>query len=70
MSEALLSAFAKAKREERPAFIPYIPAGYPAPDQTVPILLALEKAGADIIEVGVPFTDPIADGPTIQAANQ
>eukprot|EP01134_Creolimax_fragrantissima_P007737 CFRG7737T1 len=70
MSEALLSAFARAKRQERPAFIPYVPAGYPKPELTVDILLALEAAGADIIELGVPFTDPIADGPTIQAANQ
>lgn len=47
----------------------FITAGFPKRDSTVPLLLALEAGGADIIELGVPFSDPIADGPVIQAAN-
>ncbi|MCD0504065.1 tryptophan synthase subunit alpha [Bordetella petrii] len=50
------------------ALIPYIAAGDPSPDATVPLMHALAKAGADIIELGVPFSDPMADGPVIQRA--
>lgn len=48
----------------------FITAGYPEPSETVDIMLSLEKGGADIIELGVPFTDPLADGPTIQESSQ
>ncbi|KAK8850470.1 tryptophan synthase, beta subunit [Kwoniella newhampshirensis] len=51
------------------AFITFLTAGFPTPDATVPLMLALEAGGADIIELGVPFSDPTADGPTIQKAN-
>ena len=51
------------------AFVTFLTAGFPTHDATVPLMLALEAGGADIIELGVPFSDPIADGPTIQAAN-
>lgn len=70
MSKRLSEAFARAKAEGRTAFIPYVTAGYPSPADTVPILLAMEAGGADILELGVPFTDPLADGATIQHANQ
>ena len=70
LSKEVENAFAKAKAESRPAFIPYITAGYPRASDTVPVLLALQANGSDIIEIGVPFSDPIADGNTIQAANQ
>ena len=50
--------------------IPYITAGYPEIDQTLEIVLAAEKAGADMIELGMPFSDPIADGPVIQYSSQ
>jgi tryptophan synthase len=62
-------AFAKAKSENRPALVCYVSAGYPTIPETVDILLSLEAGGADVIELGIPFTDPIADGPTIQTAN-
>lgn len=51
------------------AFVAFMTAGFPTRDATVPLMLALEAGGADIIELGVPFSDPIADGPVIQAAN-
>lgn len=52
----------------RKALVPYITAGDPEPDVTVPLMHALVTAGADLVEVGVPFSDPMADGPVIQAA--
>lgn len=48
----------------------YFTAGYPSLEDTVPTILALAKAGADLIEIGIPFSDPMADGPTIQQSNQ
>src|SRR5687767_3216248 len=50
------------------AFMPFVPAGYPDLQTTATLLPALERAGANVIEIGIPFSDPIADGPTIQAA--
>ena len=61
--------FRELKKNKRKAFIAYITAGDPSLDMTKRIVLALEGAGVDIIELGVPFSDPIADGPTIQAAS-
>ncbi|KAJ2658229.1 hypothetical protein IW148_004785 [Coemansia sp. RSA 1199] len=69
MTSRISAAFSKAAQEERPAFVAYVVAGYPTPDLTVDVLLELEKGGVDLIELGVPFTDPLADGPTIQAAH-
>jgi tryptophan synthase alpha chain len=63
-------AFERARRERRLAFIPYVMAGDPDLETTEAILLALTAAGADIIELGVPYSDPLADGPTIAAAGQ
>jgi len=54
----------------RPAFMPYFPIGYPALDVSVDVIEALARGGADLIEVGVPFSDPLADGPVVQHATQ
>ena len=64
------AVFERARREKRLAFIPYVMAGDPDLETTEAILLALTAAGADIIELGVPYSDPLADGPTIAAAGQ
>jgi len=56
------------KEQNRQALIPYITAGDPTKEATVPMMHALVDAGCDIIELGVPFSDPMADGPTIQLA--
>jgi len=60
--------FKQIKRENRKALIPYIMAGDPDLGATKDLVIDLESAGADIIELGVPFSDPLADGPTIQRA--
>ncbi|WP_404419400.1 tryptophan synthase subunit alpha [Marinospirillum sp.] len=62
------STFAELKKSGRKALIPYITAGDPAPEYTVELMHALVEAGADILELGVPFSDPMADGPVIQKA--
>ena len=64
----IAACFDQLRAAGRKALIPYITAGDPNPEVTVPLLHALVKAGADIIEVGVPFSDPMADGPVIQQA--
>lgn len=64
------STFLKLGKERRKALIPFITAGDPAPHATVPIMHALVEAGADIIELGVPFSDPMADGPVIQRSSE
>src|SRR6202167_1272300 len=58
--------FERLRAEHRPALIAYITAGDPTPDRTASLVAALERGGADLIELGVPFSDPIADGPVIQ----
>jgi tryptophan synthase alpha chain len=62
--------FTQLKAQGRKALIPFITAGDPAPGNTVPLMHALVAGGADILELGVPFSDPMADGPTIQRASE
>ncbi len=62
--------FQRLKAENRKGLIPFITSGDPSPDLTVPLMHALVTGGADIIELGVPFSDPMADGPTIQRASE
>ena len=69
-SDPLAALFADWRSAGRTALIPYITAGYPEPDTTAELLSALAEAGADVIELGVPFSDPVADGPTIQRSSQ
>ena len=64
MNKRITEAFAKGK-----AFIPFITCGDPSLDVTEKIVYAMEEAGADLIELGIPFSDPTAEGPVIQAAN-
>ena len=64
------TTFDKLKQQKRKALIPFFTAGDPAPKLTVPLMHALVEAGADVIELGVPFSDPMADGPTIQRASE
>lgn len=62
--------FAELRRSKRKALIAYMTAGYPSLAETDRTFRALEKAGVDVVEIGVPFSDPIADGPTIQYSSQ
>ncbi len=62
--------FERLARLRRKALIPFITAGDPSPETTVPLLHELVAAGADVIEVGVPFSDPMADGPVIQRSSE
>ena len=68
MTTRIDARFADLKREGRAAFVTFLMAGDPDPETSLAIIKALPTAGADIIEVGMPFTDPMADGPSIQAA--
>src|SRR5581483_6559579 len=61
--------FDRCRTDRRKAFIAYLTAGDPSPEQTVSLVLALERGGTDLIELGVAFSDPIADGPVIQRAS-
>lgn len=64
------ATFARLQADNRKALIPFITAGDPEPGLTVPLMQALVAGGADVIELGVPFSDPMADGPTIQRASE
>jgi tryptophan synthase alpha chain len=68
MNPRIQACFQALQKANQQALIPYITAGFPQRATTVPLMHALVKAGADIIELGVPFSDPMADGPVIQAA--
>jgi len=70
MTSSLGQAFAKARAAGRAAFIPFMTAGFPDPEAFLEILDLLAETGADLIEIGLPFSDPLADGPVIQAAGR
>jgi tryptophan synthase alpha chain len=65
---ALSDAMAKARADGRAALIGYLPVGYPSVDVSIDAMRAMVDAGVDVVEVGVPYSDPVMDGPTIQAA--
>ena len=69
MSQRLADRFATCRAADRTAFVGFVTAGYPTLKDTVPALLELEKNGCDVIELGVPFSDPMADGSVIEAAS-
>jgi tryptophan synthase alpha chain len=68
MTKRIEARFEKCRAEGRAALVTYVMAGDPDPETSLTILKSLPKAGADIVEFGLPFTDPMADGPAIQAA--
>jgi len=68
MKTRIDARFAELKKQGRSAFVTFLMAGDPDPATSLEIIKALPKAGADVIEIGMPFTDPMADGPSIQAA--
>jgi tryptophan synthase alpha chain len=68
MTTRIDARFAQLKTEGRSAFVTFVMAGDPDPETSLAIVKALPQAGADVIELGMPFTDPMADGPSIQAA--
>jgi len=70
MTQRMDARFAALKQENRPAFVTFVMAGDPDPDTAQQIVDGLPAAGADVIEIGMPFSDPMADGPAIQAAGQ
>ena len=69
-SDRIAQRFAELRRTNRRAFVPYVTAGHPDVARSVALLQGLESAGADVVEVGVPFSDPMADGAVIQASSQ
>lgn len=68
--DAIAEMFARAESENRPAFLPYFPIGYPTYDESIEAIVAMSEAGVDGFEIGLSFSDPLADGPTIQGATQ
>lgn len=70
MSDRIRKRFESLAERRRKALIPFITAGDPSPDWTVALMHSLVEAGADLLEVGIPFSDPTADGPVIQAASE
>lgn len=70
MSASLNQAFAAARRNNRAAFIPFVSGGFPDPASCADLIRGLDDLGAEVIEVGIPFSDPMADGPVIQASSQ
>ncbi|HEX9919494.1 MAG TPA: tryptophan synthase subunit alpha, partial [Pyrinomonadaceae bacterium] len=66
----IAETFARLREEKRHGFIPFITAGDPTLEATRALIVELARAGANIIELGVPFSDPMADGPVIQRASE
>ena len=69
MASRLDNAFARVRAERRVGIVPYVTVGFPDLDDTARVVPAIEAAGADVIELGVPYSDPLADGPTHQASS-
>jgi tryptophan synthase alpha chain len=69
-TNGIAAAFAACKAQNRAAFIPFVTGGYPTMAKTEELLFAIAEGGADLIEIGVPFSDPLADGATVQHTSQ
>ncbi len=69
-TEAITAMFAQAKSENRAAFLPYYPIGYPDYETSIEAIVGMSEVGVDGFEIGIPFSDPLADGPVVQAATQ
>ena len=69
-ADRIEAAFAAGRAAGRPLVVPFVTAGFPRATATVPLVRALADVGADMIEIGMPFSDPLADGPTIQRSNE
>jgi tryptophan synthase alpha chain len=67
---ALDEAFARSRRDDRAALVPYLTGGFPRPTEYVDLAIAILEAGADALEIGIPFSDPLLDGPSIQQSQQ
>lgn len=70
MNPDIREKFANAAEQGRAAFVPYVTGGYPNADTCLELISALDELGSEVIEVGLPFSDPLADGPTIQLSSQ
>ena len=70
MTNRIDVVMAELKAQNRKALVPYLPVGYPEAQYSLPLLHDLVEAGVDMIELGVPFSDPMADGPVIQKATE
>ena len=68
--ESIARHFAELRGAGKRALVPYITAGFPDTERTIELIHGLQEAGADVIELGLPFSDPMADGPIIQASSQ
>lgn len=66
----LEAMFAECREQDRAALVGYLPTGYPTVDESARLLAAMIDSGADLVEIGVPYSDPVLDGPTIQAASE
>ncbi|MDQ3259532.1 MAG: tryptophan synthase subunit alpha, partial [Pseudomonadota bacterium] len=66
----ITQTFLRLQEQHKKALIPFITSGDPSPELTAPLMHAMVKAGADVIELGVPFSDPMADGPAIQRSSE
>ena len=69
MAQAIRDVFARAKEAKKGVFVAFTTVGYPKKESTVEVMMGLERGGAEIIELGVPYSDPLADGPTIQVGH-
>ncbi|KAH9950251.1 tryptophan synthetase [Amylocystis lapponica] len=67
--DALKKVFEAKNKDSSPAFITFVTAGYPTVEESADVMLAMQEGGADIIELGIPFSDPMADGPVVQESN-